>query len=302
MRTLKSANRFAEGRGISLFLAAFGVCFVVAGLFSGGLFHNGLKALNSFGFPLQIFLAFGMMLLCGGIGQAHFSARFGKAVAMISVEEVIPGEEFEFSYRLPVRRETEIETIGIFLVLRERVEYYHIDETETADIDRLFQQHIREGRQYGRHDTVEVHDVLRVPEGERGLRNSLMNRKDAKAEQIWVVKVRIHPRKGDDVCGEFGLEVPASAQERHVPAPGRFDVFLNDLSLGKRLRVTPVLQSLLPHLGTGQIADLFRHGSGLLLEEVSGEEAQQAKELLAAVGAEVTVCAVDSGVKGGEQT
>ena len=289
MRTLKSVNRFVEGIGCSLFLAAFGSIFVIAGLYSGGFFRDGLKAFLSFGFGPDIFIGFGMMLLWGGLAQAGVFARFGKPEAVVVPDAIQPGEEFEFSYKLPVRRDTEIESIGVFLVLRERIRYYDVDEWTTKDVDRLFQQHLQPGRKYRKQDTIEVRHAFQLPSGKMRLRNAYMNRQDARAEQFWTVKVHIQMSRGEELWGEFGLEVSGRASETVVPQPGRFEVFLNKAPTLKLINITTAMRLLLPHLHAGQIGDLCHAYPSLLLENVTQEEAQQAKDLLESVGAKVTL-------------
>jgi len=291
MKELKSVNRFPEGLGFSLFLTVFGGCFILGGLFFGGVFREGWRAFWEMQFPLQLFVGLGIMLSSSGLMQARVYSRFGKPTPTVSVAAVIPGEEFEFRYTLPVHRDTEIESIRVFLVLRERVSFFDVDERTTIDIDRLYQMQEQPGKRYRKRESIEIQQSFCVPEGDRGVRNPYMSRKDATLTRMWVVKVHLHPADAVEVWGEYDLEVPFVDQAASLPEPDLFEVVLEDVPLIKILNTTSILRSLLPHLRAGQIGDLCRNGPNLLLENVPLKEAQQAQMLLEAAGAKAIICA-----------
>jgi len=221
--------------------------------------------------------------------QARVYSRFGKPTPTVSVVAVTPGEEFKFRYTLPVHRDTEIESIRVFLVLRERVSYCDVDERTTLDIDRLLQE--LPGRRYRKRESIEIQQSFCVPEGDRGIRNPYMNRKDATLTRMWVVKVYLRPCEAVEVWGEYDLEVPFVDQAASLPEPDLFEVILEDIPLMKILDTTSILRSLLPHLRAGQIGDLCRNAPNLLLENVTLKEAQRAQRLLEATGAKAIICA-----------
>jgi|GEM_PF-2061496 len=289
MRTLNSVTRFTEGKGSSLFLLVLGFILVITGLYADGFFHVGMKSVSLLSINLQIYIGFGMMILWGGLEQAKKFAKFGKPEAKVTPDAITPGEEFEFSYKMLIHRDTEIEYIGVFLVLRERVRYYDVDEWTIKDVDRLFQKYIQTGRKYRRHDTIEIRHAFRLPMGDVPFRNLNMDYKDAKIERMWVMKVRIHMGHGEELWHEYGLEVASRVPERYTSELGRFEVMLNKVSTWKLIAITNTMNTVLPHLRDGQIGDLYLACPSLLLENVTPAEAQQVKELLEAVGAEVEI-------------
>ena len=123
MRQLKSVNQSETGEslGCSLFTIGFGLTFIAMGINAlnspWGLFRGGS---DSLAYAPLAFLAFGLMMLWGGIHQTRLALKFGKAEVSIAEDVIRPGEEFHFLYQQPCRQQIEIKSISVFLVFRER--------------------------------------------------------------------------------------------------------------------------------------------------------------------------------------
>src|ERR1041385_8924710 len=93
MRNLHSIKNDVEGKGIYIFLAAFGTIFLLVNLYSRGLFQPGLKAISWDGIGYDPMFLFGLMIVWGGLAQAFVHARFGKPQTTMSPEVIAPEKE-----------------------------------------------------------------------------------------------------------------------------------------------------------------------------------------------------------------
>jgi hypothetical protein len=210
MRELKSASRYEVGEslGFSIVMICFGLTFLAMGLSSmtspWGLLRGGT---GYFAYAPLLFLLFGLMVAGGGVHQVRLSRKFGKPQAIVFEDVTRPGETFHFRYEQQCRQLTAIESIGVFLVFRERVSYSDVSDTTTTDIDRLIQQFKHKGRVYSVGETIREEHAFQIPSRVMGIKNAYMDRKDATMQTMWVIKVHLDFGKANEIWKEYQVPV-----------------------------------------------------------------------------------------------
>lgn len=291
MQKLKSVSPYVEGTGISLFLALFGIPFVVAPLFAIPDAVDATRlGMYPFLFGWLCMLAVGVMLVWGGLAQANLQMRFGRAEGSLTSDEVCPGQEFHFLYKRPVHRATNVLSIRAFLVFRERVQYDDGSEIASKDVDRLIETCTQPARAFRRGENLEIEHTFRIPDRPIGWKNRYQDRKKYQAKALWVVKVRIQVRPGYALWDEYEVQVFGQPLEAaRLPAPASeaagCDVWLVGATSFKTLQVTKEICDLLPYLREGQAGDLYFARPAVLLESIDATQALSAKERLEAAGA-----------------
>ena len=313
MRQLKFI--FTE-RLLPLGLIAFGLAFVGGGISITLSKYRLLRAsmesgvgVNYYQFELLGWIPFLLVLLCFGLvfineGKRQIQLRLKLSQARTSIAETMVrrGEEFHFSYQQHCRKEVAVKSIGVFLVFRELGSYdTGSDSGGRIFMDRLVQQFTHEGRVYEAGEMINVNYLLRIPTRKMGTRNPLMHLKNAKIHTTWVVKVHLDQGQRNlweedrDFWTEHEVEVNNEAIENgsnpieQSPVQS-FDVFLSSSHWrNSSTRVTETLAEFLAHLNTYQATELFRSNPCLIMENVSKNQAQNAKERLEAAGAKVEI-------------
>ena len=80
-------------------------------------------------------------------------------------------------------------------------------DTQIEDVDRLIQQFTHEGRVYAAGEMIREKQLLQIPTRAMSIRNSLMERKNAKVKTLWVVKFQLDLGNHLEIWKEYEVEV-----------------------------------------------------------------------------------------------
>ncbi|HTE18585.1 MAG TPA: hypothetical protein VK689_09420 [Armatimonadota bacterium] len=282
MRKLQPGRAFGQGFGCSVLWLLFGLSVIAVGLLPWEYPWSPL-------WGRILLVAFGALWVWSVVGNLRMLARFGRSEAQIDRDVLRPGDTFELRYRRPVRRATRLRYLGVFLVFREEVRYDSAGEAKTGTMDRLVLQIKEPERTVEAGDAIEFRYRLAIPERPMGIRNPFMDRKDARLERRWVVKVRLHLAHGQDIWDEYPLEVAPLEGETDPMDTGRalYDLVLEGFKFS--LRLANELGEIFPHLEAGQIGDLLHAKETVVFERLPEPEAEALKRRLEAAGASATL-------------
>jgi hypothetical protein len=295
MRQLKSHSQdnTTERLSFSVFWILFGLLGVLVGLSAIPHKLTGRGGINWSDFPILALIAWAAFIALGAFRQAKLARKLGVPQASISDFTIRPGEKFHFFYQQECRQNLTVQSVGVFLVFRERVTYDDgIESNPTEDFDRLVQQFMHDGRVYSSGELIREEHIFHIPQRPMGIRNPYMGKKDAHLKTAWVVKVLIDLGVGSQFWKEYEVEVTGEvtgdrANSASQTQNAEFDIFL----MGTRFRwiafwrITNAMRLLLPHLRDNQIGALYFGRPSLLLERVAHDEAQRVKAILEGAGA-----------------
>ncbi len=207
------------GSGTALFLVAFGLCFVAIGLYA--LAETRSPAPGGwdtyFTFATHLFVLVGGLLAVGGARQLWSARRLGPPKASLPEGALAPDATFSFRFAQPFRWRTEVVSVGVFLVFRERVTRERAGETDSIDEDRVIQEYAHPGRVYAPGDVLTVEHTFRIPAEEREVWNKAGRHETAAVETRWVVKVRLDlAYPADIVWREYPVTVHGTAGSADV--------------------------------------------------------------------------------------